>query len=512
MLSPKQLLINCITLLTLEHTPGVSTVASKEIIGEVLESLPLPETTVDFDHSRQTFLELRSILLWLLALPEGSFAETSEILQRARVACREESYLYEAIAQVLEANYDSVDAVSKKIQSYRYSLNNYLNENKITEILKEYHHKTVFKRNQVTDMLSLVTEMGERLEPYVNGRERARHRALVGEISTTKPDSLAEILAKAKASSSIEGVLQSGWKGLNRALGRSGGFSRGTFCVVGGLQHNFKTGFMLSVLTHMAMFNTPAMADPTKKPLLLFLSMENELDVNITWIYQYLKENETGEPVVLAEIDPAAASQYVLERLQATGYTVKMLRLDPDEINLPEFIQFIDSFHADGYEIHAILCDYLNMLSKAGIQTRVAGDDVIRVFRRVRNYCSPRGIFFLTPHQLSSDALQLTRDNVEDFVKMVAGKGYYDGCRRLGQDPDLELFIHIVSVNGKSYLTVQRGKHRGVVTPERDRYFVLPFQDVGTIPWDVDKDDEITLSSPGGGAFGDPAAVGAWWE
>jgi len=93
----------------------------------------------------------------------------------------------------------------------------------------------------------------------------------------------------------------------------------------------------------------------------------------------------------------------------------------------------------------------------------------------------------------------------------VAGKGYYDGCKRLGQEPDLEMFIHIVTVNGISYLTVQRGKHRYTVTPQKDQYFVLPFKDIGTIPWDVDKDYEITAAVPGGGALG-TEDENPWWS
>jgi hypothetical protein len=165
---------------------------------------------------------------------------------------------------------------------------------------------------------------------------------------------------------------------------------------------------------------------------------------------------------------------------------------------------------AEGYEIVGLLVDYLNMISKTGIEFKVAGDDIRMAFRKIRNYTAPRGITFITPHQLSSDALQLTRENVEDFVKTVASKGYYDGCKRLIQEPDIELVIHKVIVNAESFLTVQRGKHRNTVTPEKDQYVVLPFKPVGTIPWDVNKDHEITLAMPGGGQLGSENEM-AWW-
>ncbi|AEH03555.1 DnaB-like replicative helicase [Pseudomonas phage PhiPA3] len=94
------------------------------------------------------------------------------------------------------------------------------------------------------------------------------------------------------------------------------------------------------------------------------------------------------------------------------------------------------------------------------------------------------------------------RENTEDFVKVVANKGYYDGCRRLGQEPDLELFHHIIKVKGKSYLAIQRGKHRNTVTSEEDQYVLLPFSSCGIIPWDIDKEEDYSLKIVPGSIIG----------
>lgn len=104
----------------------------------------------------------------------------------------------------------------------------------------------------------------------------------------------------------------------------------------------------------------------------------------------------------------------------------------------------------------------------------------------------------------------MVRDNVDDFVRNIANRGYYDGCKRLGQEPDLEIMIHIVRVNGKAYLTIARGKHRNVVTPEKDQYAVLPFEIIGTIPWDVDGEDR-SVATPGGGKIGSVDEQ-PWWD
>ncbi len=58
------------------------------------------------------------------------------------------------------------------------------------------------------------------------------------------------------------------------------------------------------------------------------------------------------------------------------------------------------------------------------------------------------------------------------------------------------------NLNGKSYLTIQRGKHRGVeILPESDMYMVLPFPQRGPIPDDYGK-QPIHSRKIGGGPVG----------
>lgn len=510
MLSPKQLLINSVTLLCLEHREGVATSPSTELVGQVLESLPLPEGTIDHDHGRQTFLELRQFLTWLNQRNKDNFPTEVEVLQQVQIACREEAYLHEALQAVLLAPVSDPKSQIKQIHSYRGNMQEYLNEEKIMSILKEYHHGMAFKRQGIADVREHMLEMGEKLAPYINARGKQKHPACMGSMDFSDEESVEKYFTEAKNLLSTDGAFRTGWKGMNRALGKVGAIKRGEFVTVAGLQHNFKSGFMLSLFVFFCLFSKPYLRDSTRKPLLLFITFENEIPDNLLWIYKYIKENETGEPVIDSEINIKEVTAYVSARLRETGFEVKMERFDPTEFSAAGFTAFLEGLVADGYELQAIIVDYLNMLSKVGLESKVAGDDIRLLFRRVRNWTAPRGITFITPHQMSADALEKTRENVEDLVKVVANKGYYDGCRRLGQEPDLEFFIHIVEVNGKKYLTVQRGKHRNTVTPVKDQYFVLPFKPVGTLPWDIDKEEEYTLATPGGGAIGSEEET-PWW-
>lgn len=99
---------------------------------------------------------------------------------------------------------------------------------------------------------------------------------------------------------------------------------------------------------------------------------------------------------------------------------------------------------------------------------------------------------------------------MDKFVKEIANKGYYDSCKTIDQEVDLEIAIHIEKVDGRSYLTVQRGKHRKITpTPQKDLYCVLPFHDVGGVRDDILLED-TTMKEPGVGASGE--AGSAWFD
>lgn len=387
MSSAKQLLVSCVTLLCLEQRPDSPTSGSNELVSDILKGLDLKETAADFEHGKQTFVELRKYTEELNSKTKNSFPDIVEVLQTCQVICREETYLFDAIATGIKEEFPDGMAIMRRVTNYRQSLNGYLRDEKAKAILKEYSHKVLFNGSNI-NMPEMIREMADRLEPYVKSDSAIKHPAEVGTIDFDDPDGLEEVFASVKETLSDEGILRTGWKAFNRMLGSAGGLRRGEFVLSSGLQHQFKSGMLLALLSHICLFNKPFLKDPTKKPLILFVTLENELQDNLFWIYKYIKENETGEEVNVSQIDIKEASQYVSARLEESGFRVKMVRFDPSEFTISAFVNYLDSIQAEGYEITALIVDYLNMLSKAGIDTKVAGDDIRLLFRRLRNYTS----------------------------------------------------------------------------------------------------------------------------
>lgn len=507
----KLLLVKVITLLYKEGLLKDSSNTSTDIANEIIDSMQLPESAADFDRSREVLVSLRTTAKWLIDGADGTEYDRASLLQRIRVNVAGDNWLYDAFATGMEEVTE--EQLRAQVMVARKELREFLGRSKITEIMKKQSHKLIFHPESVPNLREFIANVASSLEPYRMMAEGDEERGNMGEIDFSRPETVQASMVKGQLQTSVEGILKTGWQGINRLTGEHNGFRRGETVVVGALQFNYKTGFTLSLFMQLAMYNTPWMKDPTKKPILLQISLENENEQNILWMYAHLKEMETGRYVDLQSVNLLSeaeqeeyfieARDYVIAKLTATGYEIRMLRWDPSETTYQKLFDYVDKLEAEGYEIHGIVFDYLTMMSKRGLESSGAtGSDIRDLFRRVRAFMSARNILFITPAQLSPAAKQLVRGNVENLVKEVANKGYYDGCSTIDQEVDLEIYIHKVIVNGRSYLTIGRGKHRKIrETPEKDKYLVLPFHDVGAIVDDLFGKD-TSLKHAGGGEPG----------
>lgn len=219
------------------------------------------------------------------------------------------------------------------------------------------------------------------------------------------------------------------------------------------------------------------------------ISFEDKASMNLQFLYQKLKYDETGEEIKIKDIDIEVMSEYIQHRLQVNGYYVKMLRVDPTQWTYKHICNKIIELEAEGYEIHLCMLDYLGMVPTTGCITSGAmGTDFRDMIRRIRNFTEPKRITVITPHQISTEAKQLIRNGMPEdrFVKDIAEKGYYAGSRQLDQEIDGEIYIHLFRHNGVTYLAVQRGKHRlPTIVQDEYKYFLLPFPKRMPIPDDI---------------------------
>lgn len=489
MLNPKQVLIKAITLLCVANNTKTDNSHNKDYVKEVIEALPKSDTTTDADWSKVIYDELRSFASELASTSDDDYPHISEVLQQVKITCRDEIHLYDA----LQATLEGIESVSYEekgelIQAMRRSLLRYMKENKALSIVKDYQKKILFSQGR-NDIIEVMREMSDKIAPYIE-RGEDKDPATIAAVNFDDLEGLSSAFKDAIDKISTEGVLTTGWQGLNRMLGTVSGIRRGDMGIIGALQHNFKSSIMMCLLAHFVMYNKPMLFDKSRKPLIIFQTLENDIAGNMQFLYRYIYENTTGMKADMSTVGPSDCAAFLKDFFEQSGFKVLLKHTDVSDYSLSRAIAEIEALQAQGFEIIAWLIDYVNQIPKTGIEASVAGDDIRLLYRRLRIYCNRKKIACLTPHQLSSDAYKLSRENVDDLTRKVAYGGYYDGCRRLGQEPDLELFIHIVKKGSNFYLDFHRGKHRYVdLTPEKDRHFSLAFQDIGTLPVDIGKSD-----------------------
>jgi hypothetical protein len=452
--------------------------------------------------------ELKEYVLELLADKTKEY-EKEVMLQRLKLLLETDTKLYEAVEQGILPDYDT--GVNKRVVvNIVKALNNHYKDVKIGEILHKASYELKFNRAKIPDVTEFIGDMIAQLEP-LQMRVTAKDPAIIDETDITDEEHLTDMFSRVKKHTEGVGVFRTGFKGANEMM--QGGLRRGEYVQVTGLPHKYKTGWLLTMLAQIALFNSPdpIKVDPeapaesvaTKRPLLAYFCFEDDSVNNLQFLYQYLKMEE-GIKVTQADlsaIDEIEAGKYVKKRLSATGFHVKIVRIDPTKWTYKDIFNKVIEYEAQGYEVQYLFLNALYHIPTTGcISTGAIGTDRRDQIRRVLNFCASKNIGVMSPHQMSNDAKEKLRMGVSDvaLLKEVAEKGYYEGSKQLDQELSLDLYIHLVPHKGKTYLAVQRGKHRLPTNiPEYKKFFLLPFPD-GDSPLvsDINTDKPILRHLP----------------
>ena len=485
------ILVKSVTLLYRESERKGADI-STTLISSLLNVIKRPENHMSSDFSNDPVTQLYDTLTWMVSQGDKADYDLMELLQRLRLNCGTDTSLFESLQSGI-INEMSEDERNKFINSGISTIKQYLNRHIVKDIMKEGYIKSNHDTGK-TDWRNFVQEMINKLEPHADESGGDDHPGIVNITDFNDSNSIKTTLGMAREEMDATGVIHFGFQGLNRMFGTElMGGRRGEFIVVSALQHNYKSGFVLDMFRHAAQYNTPYMIDPEKKPALLRISFENSSQNDTVLLYRRFFEQEFGEKVNIndPEVDLDTASKYVQEKLAQNGYHCLMVQIDPSNFSYNDLFKLVEQKESEGYEIHMLNIDYVGMMSKAGCVHGPHGTEYRDLFRRIRNFAMRKKILTITPAQMSTDAKRLLRGGVENFLRQVANKGYYDSCSTLDQEVDMEIYLHIVKINGESYLQIQRGKHRKPgITNERDMSCVYKFHPIGDIVDDVNGADQ----------------------
>lgn len=471
------------------------------LIKTVLETIKVDSPEFNF-LGNNNMKNFKDTCLSLLTEKEAIPKEV--LIPQLSILLENDQKLLSVIKDSIEPDHDE-SSNKRIITNLVKTLNNYYREQLAIDILSKVSYDLKFNRNKIGNFSEYLQNTITQLEPLSTSISTIKDPALVNEVDFENPDSLNIVFDEVKNLNNNTGIYKTGWQAFNRMC--QGGFrTSGEFVLIGALQHKYKTGGTLSLFSQIAVYNKPLISEKNigKKPLLLRISFEDSLTNNLQFLYQYLKASE-GKPVAVKDFDSLSSkemSDYILSKLTATGFHIKMLRVDPSQWSYTHLFNKIIELEAQGYAVHVCMLDYLGMLPTTGCTQGPAGTDKRDLIRRVRNFTSARGIICITPWQLSSEAKQLIRNGVPEhqLVNEIAERGYFADSKQLDQELDLEIYLHLFTHKRKKYIALRRGKHRvPTVIPDEDKYFILPFPglNIPVLP-DIDREDTSFTKLPKG--------------
>lgn len=476
------ILLKCILLVYREsELVDSDTDNSKDLIKTILGTFK-DERKIILGGEQDIYGDLKSVIINILNNPE---IDKESIIQSLSVILKDKESILNNIEKSINAEMTQ-GGLKKSIISLRNHLSNYYKLTEITTLLNKstYTLNTNRLEEPVTDFVSkLITNL-----EALNNTSKTKDVGIVDELDIQDDDELDVVLTKVKKQTTGEARYKTGWIELNEML--NGGFRAGEMVVTSALQHNYKSGFIQSLFAQLCMYNKPSLINKDKKPLNLLISLEDDTEIILNFLYRYLWYSEHYEIPDLDRTSSTEIACYIKKKLTATGFHIKILRVNPSEWTYKHLFNKILEYEANGYEVKILVLDYLSKLPTTGCDnTGPMGTALRDMYNRVRNFCSARQILNFTAAQMSVDAKQLLRNGIpkKDLVKEVVGKGYYEGSKQIDQVVDVEILQCIATIGKKYYLTLQRGKRRfPEIVDEEKKYFMLPFPYKAPIPANLD--------------------------
>ena len=482
------IILKAITLLNRENILGYEVAErSTELAKTVLESIDTDKKIKVINGGDSDIMDnLKHLLSDMIHNIENYDKDT--LLQSLELIVKDNEPLMKIINKVINIDIPE-DSLKKTVVSLRNTLNTYYKEKSIINLINDAYYKLRTKNIGSDGFRDYITKLMGSVDTLLL-TAKVKDQGIVNEVDLDDEENLSGLVASVLLQKDGTTKLKTGWKKLNAMI--QGGFRRAETVVLNALQHRYKSGFTKSIFMQIALHNKPVLTDITKIPLLLFISFEDDMDITIDFMYKYLYYNEFKKLPDMSLLTNKEIAKYIKDRLSVNGYRIKIVRVNPSEWTYRHMFNYVLELESEGFELHACFADYLSKLPTTGCIQGPTGTDVRDLWNRTRNFFSARNILFFSPHQLSTEAKQLTRNGVpdENFVKEVQGKGYTEGTKQIDQVVDLELYIHIAKIQRIPHLTVARGKHRVPDILDDDKmYFTMPFPPGAPIPEDVNGDD-----------------------
>jgi hypothetical protein len=316
-------LVKIISVLYLESQVPNNKDNSSKVSRQILEKIKTTENQISLVDGRDPIVALKQTALYMVDfIDHGSF-DREDLLQRLRVNCIGNEELFKCFEQVINNQYTATE-LKKQTVALRKGLMALVRDSKLTEIIKKAYTDITWGREKIDSVENYLIKLGTDLEPFQK-KSANEDPAVIAHVDFESTEMVSMSYLELQKSQNDEGVMRTGFKALNVAL--QGGFRRGEEWIVPALPHKNKTGFTLSLFKQVAMYNKPYMLDPTKKPLLLRITFEDELPTNMRYLYDNITYNRTRQMPDISEVKADEMAREVITTMRQTGYSIIMRRV-----------------------------------------------------------------------------------------------------------------------------------------------------------------------------------------
>lgn len=480
----KLALTTAITLAHREASSGEQDGISVDLIRELLDLVKVSEVNIGQGTETNAIANVKNTLADICRQSEVSYYDATDLLTRLRINVGDDEKWYHTLEKSINSKLDEL-AISKSINVLRAKIRAFINQEKVSKILQKRTAEWNFRYANIEDPAKYLQDICADLEAVMS-HSSIRDTAVQDEVDFDKIETIEAVSKKVQEIEEGTLIWKTGWQDFNDMF--QGGLREGETIVCGALPHNDKTGTTLTLFKQMAKYNTPRIRKPGKKPTLVRLTFEDPMTNNINYLYKNIMHNRTQDVIDTKGVPYTEIARVVKEELCSTGFSIRMAYVDPSEWSYRNLQNYVLKLESEGHDVQVLMVDYLSMIPTTGCRQGPTGADLQDLFRRMRNFCRSRGILFITPHQLSTQARELTRGVVldETLLQYIALKGYWQDAKGLDREFDGAFYVHLIKKDNDTYKAFQRDKHRWPgILEESKKFFIYKYPGPMPIPDDI---------------------------
>ena len=404
-----------------------------------------------------------------------------------------------------------VDSCNGDYTYYHNTINTFVRESKFQTILFKWACRIRESQQMLQNREEALREMNAELAPYVassTGFNYTDINGIVSEVDVENEEKLGEIYQEIQELTSSAGVLKFDMQGWNEAFGKNGGVLRGTLGELQAMSGCGKSETMRKMLTGIARSNDPLMIDDKKKPLILYLTLEDTQREAYEKMFTQMYSEEFDVLVDITKFDYKDICAYVSKTLTAKGYHFKVIEGEKHKVTPYDVISLLESLNSQGYEIHALGLDYMLLLDLSNVPGFMDTYKIKNSYGIIGAYTKTRGITCITAAQIDDSAKSLMLES-DEFAKDAVERNYSAGSKYIIHELDWRIFTHVTDgCDGFWYHQLAIGKNRtSRMTPYKDKYAVYRMHMVkdsagvgragGFIKTDFDGESQVRSNTAG---------------